>query len=296
MKEVKEMKKFEKLTVTLLGALMLTSCGTNQVNARQGQTNATTFALTDILLMENKAESTIKMVKKLNQESNNDELNNVLSILKQVDTLLNENRKSFTSKIEIINDGTYETKETITYIDQNNTQKTVELFYNTQYLEEKYEEEIEAITINKGYLLTDGRQYNFISEKEIEEEKNEIEKSNKIKVETGLNSFIECEQSYEEETENNVIKKEEKYEYKIVENNKTINEYSISFETGKNNLSEIELEIDNVEYEIKEFSKNNKTYLSLEVEKDDGEKEFIYEISLNENGEKSYTLIQTIEE
>lgn len=290
------MKKFEKLTVTLLGALMLTSCGTNQVNARQGQTNATTFALTDILLMENKAESTIKMVKKLNQESNNDELNNVLSILKQVDTLLNENRKSFTSKIEIINDGTYETKETITYIDQNNTQKTVELFYNTQYLEEKYEEEIEAITINKGYLLTDGRQYNFISEKEIEEEKNEIEKSNKIKVETGLNSFIECEQSYEEETENNVIKKEEKYEYKIVENNKTINEYSISFETGKNNLSEIELEIDNVEYEIKEFSKNNKTYLSLEVEKDDGEKEFIYEISLNENGEKSYTLIQTIEE
>lgn len=290
------MKKFEKLTVTLLGALMLTSCGTNQVNARQGQTNATTFALTDILLMENKAEATIKMVKKLNQESNNDELNNVLSILKQVDTLLSENRKSFTSKVEIINDETYETKETITYIDQNNTQKTVELFYNTQYFEEKDKEEIEAITINRGYLLTDGRQYNFISEKEIEEEKDEIEKSNKIKVETGLNSFIECEQSYEEETENNVIKKEEKYEYKIVENNKTINEYSISFETGKNNLSEIELEIDNVEYEIKEFSKNNKTYLSLEVEKDDGEKEFIYEISLNENGEKSYTLIQTIEE
>lgn len=290
------MKKFEKLTVTLLGALMLTSCGTNQVDARQGQTNATTFALTDILLMENKAESTIKMVKKLNQESNNDELNNVLSILKQVDTLLSENRKSFTSKIEIINDGTYETKETISYIDQNNVEKTVELFYNTQYLEEKDEEEIEAITINKGYLLTDGRQYNFISEKEIEEEKDEIEKSNKIKVETGLNSFIECEQSYEEETENNVIKKEEKYEYKIVENNKTINEYSISFETGKNNLSEIELEIDNVEYEIKEFSKNNKTYLSLEVEKDDEEKEYIYEISLDENGEKIYTLIQTIEE
>lgn len=290
------MKKFEKLTVTLLGALMLTSCGTNQVNARQVQTNATTFALTDILLMENKAESTIKMVKKLNQESNNDELNNVLSILKQVDTLLSENRKSFTSKIEIINDGTYETKETISYIDQNNVEKTVELFYNTQYLEEKDEEEIETITINKGYLLTDGRQYNFISEKEIEEEKDEIEKSNKIKVETGLNSFIECQQSYEEETENNVIKKEEKYEYKIVENNKTINEYSISFETGKNNLSEIELEIDNVEYEIKEFSKNNKTYLSLEVEKDDEEKEYIYEISLDENGEKIYTLIQTIEE
>ena len=291
-----EMKKFEKITMTLLGVLMLTSCGTNQVNARQGQTNATTFALTDILLMENKAESTIKMVKKLNQESNNDELNNVLSILKQVDTLLSENRKSFTSKIEIINDGAYETKETISYIDQNNTQKTVELFYNTQYLEEKDEEEKEAITINRGYLLTDGRQYNFISEKEIEEEKDEIEKSNKIKVETGLNSFIECEQSYEEETENNIIKKEEKYEYKIVENNKTINEYSISFETGKNNLSEIELEIDNVEYEIREFSKNNKTYLSLEVEKDDEEKEYIYEISLDENGEKSYTLIQTIEE
>lgn len=290
------MKKFEKLTVTLLGALMLTSCGTNQVNARQVQTNATTFALTDILLMENKAESTIKMVKKLNQESNNDELNNVLSILKQVDTLLSENRKSFTSKIETINDGTYETKETISYIDQNNVEKTVELFYNTQYLEEKDEEEIETITINKGYLLTDGRQYNFISEKEIEEEKDEIEKSNKIKVETGLNSFIECQQSYEEETENNVIKKEEKYEYKIVENNKTINEYSISFETGKNNLSEIELEIDNVEYEIKEFSKNNKTYLSLEVEKDDEEKEYIYEISLDENGEKIYKLIQTIEE
>ena len=290
------MKKFEKITMTLLGVLMLTSCGTNQVNARQGQTNATTFALTDILLMENKAESTIKMVKKLNQESNNDELNNVLSILKQVDTLLSENRKSFTSKIEIINDGAYETKETISYIDQNNTQKTVELFYNTQYLEEKDEEEKEAITINRGYLLTDGRQYNFISEKEIEEEKDEIEKSNKIKVETGLNSFIECEQSYEEETENNIIKKEEKYEYKIVENNKTINEYSISFETGKNNLSEIELEIDNIEYEIKEFSKNNKTYLSLEVEKDDEEKEYIYEISLDENGEKSYTLIQTIEE
>lgn len=285
------MKKIEKLTVTLLGAFLISGCSisTNQ-NEQQKKANLTSYALTDILLTESKTQPVYKMIKKLN--SKNDELNNVLTILKQVDTLLSENRNNFTSTIETLSEGNYKTKETITYVDQNNTSKTIELFYNSEYFEENEDDEKETKTINTGYLLSDGKQYNFISENEIEEETNEKEKSNKIKVETDLNSYIQCEQSFEEEIENNITITEEKYEYKVVENNKTINEYSISFEKGKDNLSEIELEINDTEYVVKEFNKDNKQYLSLEVETNDNENEYLYEISLNEQGEKVYSLIQ----
>ena len=284
------MNKIKKLTITLLGALVLTGCSTFDGQATQkSKANTTTYALTDILLNENKAKPVLKMVKKLNQADS--ELTNVLDILKQVDTLLSENRNSFTSNVETLLEGEYKTKETITYIDQNNVEKTIELLYNSETFGKVDEDEKESKTINKGILLSDGETYNFISENEIEEEKDEKENSNKIKIETGLNSYIVCEQSFEEEIKKDITIKEEKYEYKIVENNKTINEYSISFETGKDNLTEIELEINNIEYEVKEFVKDNKQYLVLEVETNESEKEYLYEISLNENGEKTYTLI-----
>lgn len=284
------MNKIKKLTITLLGALVLTGCSTFDGQATQkSKANTTTYALTDILLSENKTKPVLKMVKKLNQADS--ELTNVLDILKQVDTLLSENRNSFTSNVETLLEGEYKTKETITYIDQNNVEKTIELLYNSETFGKVDEDEKESKTINKGILLSDGETYNFISENEIEEEKDEKENSNKIKIETGLNSYIVCEQSFEEEIKKDITIKEEKYEYKIVENNKTINEYSISFETGKDNLTEIELEINNIEYEVKEFVKDNKQYLVLEVETNESEKEYLYEISLNENGEKTYTLI-----
>lgn len=284
------MNKIKKLTITLLGALALTGCSTFDGQATQkSKANTTTYALTDILLSENKSKPVLKMVKKLNQADN--ELTNVLDILKQVDTLLNENRNNFTSNVEILLEGEYKTKETITYVDQNNVEKTIELFYNSETFDKVDEDEKESKTINKGILLSHGETYNFVSENEIEEEIDEKENSNKIKIETGLNSYIVCEQSFEEEIKKDITVKEEKYEYKIVENNKTINEYSISFETGKDNLTEIELEINDVEYEVKEFIKDNKQYLSLEVETNESEKEYLYEISLNENGEKTYTLI-----
>lgn len=284
------MNKIKKLTITLLGALVLTGCSTFDGQATfKNKANTTTYALTDILLSGNKTKPVLKMVRKLNQADN--ELNNVLDILKQVDTLLSENRNNFSSNVETLLEGDYKTKETITYIDQNNSKKTIELLYNSQTINEVDEDEKETKTINKGILLSDGAAYNFVSENEIEEEKYEKENSNKIKIETGINSYIVCEQSFEEEIKKDVTIKEEKYEYKIVENNKTLNEYSISFETGKDNLTEIELEINDIEYEVKEFSKDNKQYLSLEVENSDDEKEYLYEISINDNGEKTYTLI-----
>lgn len=284
------MNKIKKLTITLLGALVLTGCSTFDGQATQkSKANTTTYALTDILLSENKTKPVLKMVKKLNQADS--ELTNVLDILKQVDTLLSENRNSFTSNVETLLEGEYKTKETITYIDQNNVEKTIELLYDSETFGKVDEDEKESKTINKGILLSEGETYNFVSENEIEEEKDEKENSNKIKIETGLNSYIVCEQSFEEEIKKDITIKEEKYEYKIVENNKTINEYSISFETGKDNLTEIELEINNIEYEVKEFVKDNKQYLVLEVETNESEKEYLYEISLNENGEKTYTLI-----
>lgn len=284
------MNKIKKLTITLLGALVLTGCSTfdGQATSRS-KVNTTTYALTDILLNENKSKPVLQIVKKFNQSDS--ELNNVLDILKQVDTLLSENRNNFSSNIETLLEGEYKTKETITYIDQNNDIKTIELLYNSQTIDKVDEDEKETKTINKGILLSDGTTYNFVSENEIEEEKDEKENSNKIKIETGINSYIVCEQSFEEEIKKDVTIKEEKYEYKIVENNKTLNEYSISFETGKDNLTEIELEINNVEYEVKEFNKDNKQYLSLKVENNDDKKEYLYEISMNENGEKTYALI-----
>lgn len=284
------MNKIKKLAITLLGALMLTGCSTfdGQATSRS-KANTTTYALTDILLKETKSKPVLQIVKKFNQSYS--ELNNVLDILKQVDTLLSENRNNFSSNIETLLEGEYKTKETITYIDQNNDIKTIELLYNSQTIDKVDEDEKETKTINKGILLSDGTTYNFVSENEIEEEKDEKENSNKIKIETGINSYIVCEQSFEEEIKKDVTIKEEKYEYKIVENNKTLNEYSISFETGKDNLTEIELEINNVEYEVKEFNKDNKQYLSLKVENNDDKKEYLYEISMNENGEKTYALI-----
>ena len=77
-------------------------------------------------------------------------------------------------------------------------------------------------------------------------------------------------------------------------NGKVSKEYSYEFETGKDNVTEIELEYNGVEYEMTSFIKENQEYLKLEIENDatDEETSYLYLKSVDENNNVTYTLVK----
>lgn len=223
-----------------------------------------------------------------------DPLAEVMPMFEQADFIINQGKNSLTSKKETSDLEEYENKEVIGFKDVDGTDKELTLYYNVTFNEDVEEDESEKEETRKGIIKSDSFEYPFISKDEIEEEQGEKETSYEITIQTGIDSFITSEQSFEEEVKNGKTVKEEKYSYTVVTNGKVSKEYSYEFETGKDNVTEIELEYNGVEYEMTSFIKENQEYLKLEIENDatDEETSYLYLKSVDENNNVTYTLVK----
>lgn len=267
----------------------------SNVNSKKESVTQTQFVLASKLASSVGTNSFAKRaIPQVEETPVQDPLAEVMPMFEQADFIINQGKNSLTSKKETSDLEEYENKEVIGFKDVDGTDKEVTLYYNVTFNKEVEEDESEKEEIRKGIIKSDSFEYPFISKDEIEEEQGEKETSYEITIQTDVDSFITSEQSFEEEVKNGKTAKEEKYSYTVVTNGKVSKEYSYEFETGKDNVTEIELEYNGVEYEMTSFIKENQEYLKLEIENDatDEETSYIYLKTVDENNNVTYTLVK----
>lgn len=279
------------LSPILLALIPLTGCGLNSSsNVSSKDQEKTQFVLASKLVDSIPSKNSSVLAKCL--ATLNDPLKDVLPLVEQADFILGQGKNSLSSVKSVSDLEGYETKESIKYIDVDGVNKEVNLYYNSSIKEEKEVDEIEIEETMAGIMKTNEFEYPFIAKNEIENEKDEKENSYEITTKTSNDSYLVSKWSIEEENENGVSKKEEQYSYKIVKNGRIVKEYSYEFEAYSNNVNKIELQYNNVEYELSYYSKDGKDYLLLEIEDEasDQENSYLYSKVVDESGNISYTL------
>ena len=251
-------------------------------------------------LMENiSGTHNLKLRNSKNNISQND-IDTIQQLLSQFDMIL-ENNNLFDSTISESDIAEYSTKETITLKDINGKQESYTLYYNetnsfTDVEHDDDELETETTTLYEGIALysVDGSEvkYNFNSITTVSEENNEIEIEStfRLREENNPSNYIIIEK--ENETEGSEV--EDSYEYTIYNNNRKVYEYGISVEFDDvRNKKQIELELNNTEYEVDKIERNGETLFYVEVENDntDEEADLIFRKVIDENGNVSYQLI-----
>lgn len=251
-------------------------------------------------LMENiSGTHNLKLRNSKNNISQND-IDTIQQLLSQFDMIL-ENNNLFESTISESDIAEYSTKETITLKDINGKQESYTLYYNetnsfTDVEHDDDELETETTTLYEGIALysVDGSEvkYNFNSITTVSEESDEIEIEStfRLREENNPSNYIIIEK--ENETEGSEV--EDSYEYTIYNNNRKVYEYGISVEFDDvRNKKQIELELNNTEYEVDKVERNGETLFYVEVENDntDEEADLIFRKVIDENGNVSYQLI-----
>ena len=241
-------------------------------------------ALTSISLVKEgtslQARNNIKMSRNTNKSVTTD----IEKVLPQLDLLLTS-ESTTSSKVEevetLINDETFNVKETITFKNAKLEDETYTMVYNMTSFEERDDDEVEKIVKMDGYvLLSETEQYEFVSF--LSEEKTETERNFKISLND--RSYVFVEESFEEERG----EKEREFEYTFIQNGRKELEYSIEIENERFENS-IEFEVNDIEYEVEKISRDNKELYIVKVEKDDRFEEFaMYEKVISESGEISY--------
>lgn len=281
------------LSPILLALIPLTGCGLNSsFSVSSKDQEKTQFVLASKLVDSIPSKNNAVLAKYLVASS--DPLKDVLPLVEQADFILGQGKNSVSSVKSDSDLEGYETKETIEYKDVDGVNKEVTLYYNSSIKEEKEADEIEAEETMIGVMKTNEFEYPFIAKNEIENEKDELEASYEITIKTSNDSYLVSKWSIEEENENNVNKKEEQYSYKVVENGRTVKEYSYEFEAYSNNVKKIELQYNNVEYELSYYSKDGKDFLLLEIEDEaaDQETSYLYSKAVDESGNINYILVE----
>lgn len=202
---------------------------------------------------------------------------------------------------------TYDTKETLSFLDPTGKSASITLLYNEN--EQKSKEEIEKeegetettlVSWVQGLaFLEEGSYLPFLSfvkseeETEIEEGKTEIEKEEErtFILQTGEKSHIKVKQ--EIETEGNET--EESFSYGVKENGKVTLEYEISLESNFKG-KEVSYELGEKEYELRLIEENGETIYLVEYENEEGKNEteatLRFKKEVDGSGNVSYTLIQ----
>ena len=175
------------------------------------------------------------------------------------------NGYSKNSSLNDIFDGKlYETKEEITFLNNDLSSSSYLLFYNI--IEEKVEEdeEIEEKKDMEGIAYIDEETYYpFISKEEKEVEDDEVENTRKFMILTGEKSYIEIKEEYSYESD----EVEQKLHYEVVQDNQKIVDYKIKIE-NENQENEIKVEIGE---------------MNFKVEREIFEDTYIYKISLKDD-------------
>lgn len=134
-------------------------------------------------------------------------------------------------------------------------------------------------------LLSETETYAFKAMNKTEIEEDEQESKRSFKIELNETSFIEVmEKSEVEEDE-----KETKFEYTFVQDGKVELNYALKIEDEKDELLEVTYEVNEIEYEVTKFVKEDKEIYKVEREDNkDHEETFFFTKIVNEDGTTSF--------
>ena len=284
------MKKILSLVaLSVLGASLASCSNFNNSNYLGGNNTINTKQIvgyqmvTSSTLLTNN--TTISLVKRAASE-----IDQTISFLGSLDLALNNSKESLKIESVVSDKEEYQTKEVVSFTDLQNKEANLIIYYNSINNTSVEDDEKEEKNIITGILVKENKEYYFNSIKEIEEEKDESDYEIETKIFTSEDKKSYVYTSISRGIETNEI--EEEYEYKVIKNNKEVSSYSYSKEVEDNEI-EIELEYDNKEYEVTEFSKDNKQYIKIEEKADDSKKVIkVYEKVTLEDGTVTYNLVK----
>lgn len=284
------MKKILSLVALSVLGVSLASCSNSNNSNYLGVNNTINTKqivgyqmVTSSTLLTNN--TTISLVKRAASE-----IDQTISFLGSLDLALNNSKESLKIESVVSDKEEYQTKEVVSFTDLQNKEANLIIYYNSINNTSVEDDEKEEKNIITGILVKENKEYYFNSVKEIEEEKDESDYEIETKIFTSEDKKSYVYTSISRGIETNEI--EEEYEYKVIKNNKEVSSYSYSKEVEDNEI-EIELEYDNKEYEVTEFSKDNKQYIKIEEKADDSKKVIkVYEKVTLEDGTVTYNLVK----
>ena len=284
------MKKILSLVALSVLGVSLASCSNSNNSNYLGVNNTINTKqivgyqmVTSSTLLTNN--TTISLVKRAASE-----IDQTISFLGSLDLALNNSKESLKIESVVSDKEEYRTKEVVSFTDLQNKEANLIIYYNSINNTSVEDDEKEEKNIITGILVKENKEYYFNSVKEIEEEKDESDYEIETKIFTSEDKKSYVYTSISRGIETNEI--EEEYEYKVIKNNKEVSSYSYSKEVEDNEI-EIELEYDNKEYEVTEFSKDNKQYIKIEEKADDSKKVIkVYEKVTLEDGTVTYNLVK----
>lgn len=284
------MKKILSLVALSVLGVSLASCSNSNNSNYLGVNNTINTKqivgyqmVTSSTLLTNN--TTISLVKRAASE-----IDQTILFLGSLDLALNNSKESLKIESVVSDKEEYQTKEVVSFTDLQNKEANLIIYYNSINNTSVEDDEKEEKNIITGILVKENKEYYFNSVKEIEEEKDESDYEIETKIFTSEDKKSYVYTSISRGIETNEI--EEEYEYKVIKNNKEVSSYSYSKEVEDNEI-EIELEYDNKEYEVTEFSKDNKQYIKIEEKADDSKKVIkVYEKVTLEDGTVTYNLVK----
>lgn len=284
------MKKILSLVALSVLGVSLASCSNSNNSNYLGVNNTINTKqivgyqmVTSSTLLTNN--TTISLVKRAASE-----IDQTILFLGSLDLALNNSKESLKIESVVSDKEEYQTKEVVYFTDLQNKEANLIIYYNSINNTSVEDDEKEEKNIITGILVKENKEYYFNSVKEIEEEKDESDYEIETKIFTSEDKKSYVYTSISRGIETNEI--EEEYEYKVIKNNREVSSYSYSKEVEDNEI-EIELEYDNKEYEVTEFSKDNKQYIKIEEKADDSKKVIkVYEKVTLEDGTVTYNLVK----
>jgi hypothetical protein len=205
------------------------------------------------------------------------DFNELVSFVKSMATFVDDMENKFV--VEESDKDAYETK--ITYNGQglDKEEQTYMIYYKETIVNDndKDKDKDEVETTLEGIAIVDGQEYQVFGKKEVEQDELEIE----LEIIFDKDNYVKISQ----EKENN----ETEYEYEIVKNGKTVNEFEMEFKEKNGKITvEIEKEINGKKEKIEVKGSDNRNTIKIEIELNEIKSKFLCEYFTKEDGSNSY--------
>ena len=260
----------------------LVSCGGN--DTKKGNISASETRT--VLAQEGiSALNTIDMMKVTPNKKNNSSSINMSEITSIIDkaNVLAENKLEIT--ISESDRAGYLEKQTLSYGDNEYFLYITSKIQDTDDDDDDDDEdEIEEETKYEGIIVDGENEYPFVAKQELEVEDDEVESEFKMTVTLDDYTTVIIEQ--ENEVEDNET--ETKFSCKYKTNGKTTEAYCVKTEV-ENGEKKIKVTENNTTYKLKYYTKNNVEYLKV---KEEGSYEIILSITLDEDGNTVYSVVE----
>lgn len=178
----------------------------------------------------------------------------------------------------------YSKHTVITYLDVNNQEKTIAMYYNetekVDFDDDDKDEDEREYRI-EGVLLVDGLEYTMLGEKELD--KGELEINFRYMLDE--NTYVKVEQEIETG--------EQEFEYEIYQNGRKIYEYSLELENDEVELKvkDASSALSSLKLEFERVTRNGKNYLKCEVEENKTKDTIYFEKVVLDDGSSTYVVV-----